>query len=614
MRFFFLLIIGCALYPLTAQNEIQWAIQGKTKHLSNIVEVALLANGDGIFCGDHDSLVQFGPYAFEGPRHRSSSGSTRTSAYIGRISPQGILKWVKQIATADNGLFVSDMAVGPKGNIWLSASCAGTIKFIDGNEFQLAEMGFLIAKVSPEGNLLWGRAYDGLGSKMHYYHLEPRKDGNCFILANHESGIFGKSTLPRAGSGQYAQYLGLIDALGKPLWAHSLGGPGGKITAMDMDLDKDGNVLIAGHFRAVADVKIVDERNGSARGTALLKPPGIQNSKSGEPSNLMRAFLGRYDKNTGKPLEVHLYGGAKMCNITAIKADSKGNVYLGLALYGEDLEIGGKTVPAYPGNDITMVIAKLNKDWRCLWYKSFLKSKSDYVNDFSLDGNKLYAACMIAQGNLSMDEVSVSSSGLWSGVILKMSTLDGYCFQDFHWAVGTAKCVEIRNGEGYAGGWFHYTTSIAGERFAVGERGQFNAVLCRISSEDQSEPIDSTPLVILDTSLSRAVETQHQIIVENERINLTIWDEKEVDGDIISIRFNNEWVIRNYTLSASPKTFTLKTQSGIINSIEMFAEDVGRIPPATTAMIISDGARNHKVSLRSSPELNGRIEIQWKPK
>ena len=331
----------------------------------------------------------------------------------------------------------------------------------------------------------------------------------------------------------------------------------------------------------------------------------------------MQAFLGLYDKNSGRPIEVHLYGGNDMCNITALKADDKGNVYLGLALYGEDVTIGGKTIPAYDSRDVTMAIVKLDANFKCVWYKSFLKAKSDFVNDFSLDGNKLYAACMVAQGNLQKDEVNFTGRGFWTGAVLKMSTLDGYCFEAYHWSVGTAKTVEIINGEGYAGGWFHSTIAMGGERFSAGSSGHFNALFCRISSSDDAEPLDTalgdtTPVLMPDTSLNRVAETQHQIEVENQNISLTIWDEKEVDGDIISIRFNDQWVIRNYTLSATPKTFNLQAKAGQVNYIEMFAEDVGRIPPATTAMIVSDGNRNHKVSLRSTPETNGRIEIQWK--
>lgn len=618
MRFAFSFLLSLCFLLVHAQDEIQWGLQGKTEHGSTLTEVGILPDGDGIFCGSHDSLVHFGPYNFRGPKHRTSSGSTSTSAYIGRVSPKRDIKWVKQVATADEGLYVSDLAIGPRGNIWLSASAEGNIRFMDGSEAELLEMGLLVAKLSPEGDLIWGRVYSGLGTKMHYYHVEPRKDGKCFVLANHDSGSFGNSILPKAGSGQYSQYIGLIDARGKPLWAHSMGGEYGKITAMDVGLNKDGNLVVAGHFRAIADEKLIDERTGLGKGRSIIKTKAGDNNRGSPNPPVMQAFLGLYDKNTGEPIEVHLYGGNDMCNITALKADGKGNIYLGLALYGEDVTIGGKTIPAYDSRDVTMAIVKLNSDWKCVWYKSFVKPKSDFVNDFSLDGNKLYAACLIAPGKLIMDEVNFTASGLWTGAILKMSTLDGYCFQDYRWSLGSAKTIEIRNGEGYAGGWFHASIGMGGERFTAGKSGHYNALFCRISGAESDEPIDSIPVDTLppplaDTVLNRVAETQHQIEVQNQSLKLTIWDEKEVDGDIISIRFNDEWVVRNYTLSGTPKTFTLKAKAGQINYIEMFAEDVGRIPPATTAMIISDGSQNHKVSLRSTPETNGRIEIQWKP-
>lgn len=617
MRSILLLTFLFTVKLLYAQDSIAWAIQGKTNHLSEIREIAIAKNGDGIFCGSHDSLVSFGDFKFRGPRHRSSSGSTKTSAYIGRVAPDKSLKWVKQVAFADEGVYVSDLKLDKEDNIYLSASVEGNITFMDGRTHYLPQMGIMVAKLNPNGDLIWARAYSGLGTRVHFYNVLPRADGKCYILANHGGGNFGPSTLAPGGEGQYSQYIGLVDEKGEPLWAKSIGGRGGKITASDITYDAEGNLLICGNFRYMDVPNITDERVERPQKDVKIETKisaGAVGSDvtqvSGSHGNI-QAFIGKYDPNTGEALDVHIYGNSKMNNVTAITADAQGNIYAALNLYGEDLYIGGKVVPDY-GNT-TMAIVKLDRNWKCIWYKSFDSPGADHIDDLHLDGKKLYAAALISGSKLRVDDVNYNKIGMWGAGVLRLNVQNGFVENIEHWEVGRANCVAMKEGQGYAGGWFHYSMMLAGERFDVGKSGQFNAILVRLGSTEVEEEKDSLIVEIPDSLDQRPAETQHQIEVFREDISISLWDDQEVDGDIISLKFNGEWVLRDYSLTAIPKILKLKVKPGEVNYFEMFALDEGSIPPATTALIISDGIRNHKVSLRSNPEVNGRVEIVWRP-
>ncbi len=609
-----LIMLFATLNSLKGQDSIAWGLQGKTKHLSNIQEVAILENGDAVFCGGHDSLITFGDYSFRGPRDKSSTGATRTSAYVGRISDEKEIRWVKQVAYADGGVYVSDLELDAFGNIYISASAGGIVHFGDGHSQNLGATGMLIAKLSPEGEFIWGRAYSGLGAKVHFYHVLPRRDGKCYVLGNHGGGTFGSSRLPAGGDGQYSQYLGLVDDKGNPLWAESIGGSGGRITATDICFSADRQVLICGNYRNIHIDNVVDESLGLAKEDTKIKTKitagsiGVPLTSLSSSNGLVQAFIGKFNRDNGKPIEVHVYGGKKMSNITSLASDEEGNIYAGLSLYGEDLKIGGSIVHANSGT--TMAIAKLDKDWNCVWHKSFDSPGADYVNDLSLDGQKLYAAALVAGSKLNTDDAIYTATGIWSGALIRINPNTGFAENVEHWEPGSALCIAMRDGKGYAGGWFHNSIHLAGETFTVGKEGQFNAILVRFGPPEEDP--DTSLVAEVDTLDERRAEVQGQIEVFREDITITFWDDQEVDNDIISLKYNEAWLIKNYTLSATPKTIRLKVKPGISNHLEMIAISEGRIPPATTAIIISDGIRNHKLSLRSNPKTNGRIEIVWK--
>gem|GEM_PF-5105336 len=600
-----------------AQDSIAWALQGKTQHLSNIQEIAIMKNGDAVFCGGHDSLITFGDFAFRGPKHTRSSGATRTSAYIGRIAPDKTIRWVKQIATGTAGIYVHDLEIDEEENIYISASSSGNIRFSDGTMMSQPSTGMLVAKTNSQGDLIWGRAYDGLGTKVHSYHVLPRSDGKCYVLGGHGSGTFGPSTLPMGGEGQFSQFLGLVDEMGNPLWAESIGGSKGQITATDMAYDQNGDVLVCGNYRYMDVPNIIDEST-APDGEPIPIDTKMSSGDVGATISTIKtsrgsvqAFIGRYDKSNGRSKEVRVYGNGKMTNATAIITDKKGNIYVGLSLYNStDLKVGGTLIPAHSGT--TMALAKLNPEMRCLWYKSFDSPGADFIDDLSLDGKYVYAATMIDGCKLKVDEVNYSASGMWGGAVLKMRNSDGYVEHLEHWETGRAICVAFKDGNGYAGGWFHYSMTLAGEYFEVGQHGQFNAILIHMGSTEREEEVDSIP-VEADTLLASITETQHRLVVRKGDITVRLWDDQEVDGDIISLKLNEDWVLREHKLTARPKVLKLKLNPGESNFIEMLALSLGRIPPATVAISITDGVRSYQVSLRSSPEINGQIQIVWEP-
>ena len=613
-----------------SQKSMQWGLQGKSEHLTDITELAIMENGDAAFIGGHDSLVTFGKYQFRGPKHGSSSGATRTSLYAGRVSAQKKIRWMLQVATGTHGVYPADMHLDGQNNLWIIASCEGTIKFADGHTENQSGMGMLLAKVSPEGQLIWGRTYSGLGTHVHMYQVLPRSDGKCYVLGNHGHGTFGDSKIPGGGSGQYSQYIGLVDSQGTPLWGKSIGGPGGKITANDVTFDENENLIISGNYRYINTPKVIDESGGvKASNVTPETQLGAGNVGSavtsiGSSSGSVQAFIGRYDRDTGEPIEVHAYGGESMSNASAIAYDADGSMYVSFGLYGP-ITIKGKTIPVKKKPN-TMVMAKLSKDWELVWYRIFDNSQAAHGRDLCIDGRYIYLACMTSKGKLKVDDVTLTTKGLWSGVALKFDKTTGRCVWGDEWQVGSGTCIDMKDNTGYIGGWFHYETKIGKDNLKVGQDGQFNAVLIGYEPPEEEEdtltdPPLTEPVATIEpepepepvlTKEERKIESQHVIEVTSREIEIQLWDDQRIDGDIISIRYDGKWILDHFELSGSPKTIKIQVKTDGPGYFEMFSEDVGSIPPTTTAVKIIDGKQTHKLALRSTPKSNGAIEIRLK--
>jgi hypothetical protein len=106
-----------------------------------------------------------------------------------------------------------------------------------------------------------------------------------------------------------------------------------------------------------------------------------------------------------------------------------------------------------------------------------------------------------------------------------------------------------------------------------------------------------------------------EIEVESDSLSVDFYDNGEVDGDSISIFYNNQLVAFNRILSTRAIHFKLALDSTReVNEVTMFADNLGSIPPNTALMMIEDGRKRHEVRLSSSLEKNATIRIRKKIK
>ncbi|MBL7721795.1 MAG: hypothetical protein JNK98_07370 [Chitinophagaceae bacterium] len=107
--------------------------------------------------------------------------------------------------------------------------------------------------------------------------------------------------------------------------------------------------------------------------------------------------------------------------------------------------------------------------------------------------------------------------------------------------------------------------------------------------------------------------TIKEIEVESDSIRVDIYDNGEIDGDIVSIFYNQNLILNNQKLTHKSVKIDLRLDSSLAaNELSMFAENLGLIPPNTALMVIQDGKNRHEVRVSSNLEKNATIKIRKK--
>jgi hypothetical protein len=111
----------------------------------------------------------------------------------------------------------------------------------------------------------------------------------------------------------------------------------------------------------------------------------------------------------------------------------------------------------------------------------------------------------------------------------------------------------------------------------------------------------------------RKATGNHVYDIESDSVRLSFYDNGEIDGDSISVFVNNNLVLSHQGLAAKAFNLYLRLDSTRdVNEISMFAENLGRIPPNTALMVLTDGKNRYEVFMSSSLTENATIELRRK--
>lgn len=110
----------------------------------------------------------------------------------------------------------------------------------------------------------------------------------------------------------------------------------------------------------------------------------------------------------------------------------------------------------------------------------------------------------------------------------------------------------------------------------------------------------------------RRFTIQESVSVSDSHVKLFVWDKNRVDGDRVSLYVNGELIEENFIVTKTKKEISLNLEPGK-NIIVLHALNLGKIPPNTSAMSISDGSKAKIVTIVSDLKKSGALEIIYDP-
>ena len=115
-------------------------------------------------------------------------------------------------------------------------------------------------------------------------------------------------------------------------------------------------------------------------------------------------------------------------------------------------------------------------------------------------------------------------------------------------------------------------------------------------------------------SQTRARENEliKTLTVRNEEVIVKLYDNGEIDDDTISVYLDNNLVLSSKRLSTTPLTINLKmSEDNSEHVLVMVAENLGKIPPNTSLMIVNDGDKRYEVRITSTEQKNAMVRFRY---
>jgi len=103
------------------------------------------------------------------------------------------------------------------------------------------------------------------------------------------------------------------------------------------------------------------------------------------------------------------------------------------------------------------------------------------------------------------------------------------------------------------------------------------------------------------------------IEVSAATIKVEIYDNGQIDGDVVSIFLNEKQLISSKMLTAQPITIQIKVEDNEDEyDLIMYAESLGSIPPNTALMVVTTPTQRYEINISSNEQTSGAIRFKLK--
>jgi hypothetical protein len=125
-------------------------------------------------------------------------------------------------------------------------------------------------------------------------------------------------------------------------------------------------------------------------------------------------------------------------------------------------------------------------------------------------------------------------------------------------------------------------------------------------------PVLPHPVPVLPTGYNeRKVEVVRTIPVNTDSITIRVYDNGVVDGDIVSVVYNDKTVIDKLSLTSKAFTIKIPVNAESINTIVFHAHNLGEFPPNTAKLEIIHGNKREELTISSDYTISSSVIIVY---
>ena len=134
-----------------------------------------------------------------------------------------------------------------------------------------------------------------------------------------------------------------------------------------------------------------------------------------------------------------------------------------------------------------------------------------------------------------------------------------------------------------------------------------------IEEAKPKEELKADPVIVPSILKTRENALVRTIYTDAKEISISIYDNGEIDDDTVSVYLDNRLVLARKRLTASPLSIKIKiNEDNPQHDLVMVAENLGRIPPNTSLMIVNAGDKRYEVRITSNEQKNALVRFYYK--
>lgn len=110
---------------------------------------------------------------------------------------------------------------------------------------------------------------------------------------------------------------------------------------------------------------------------------------------------------------------------------------------------------------------------------------------------------------------------------------------------------------------------------------------------------------------NRQKDLVQTIAIDTSFIKIELYDNAEIDDDTVSVFLNNTLLLYKKRLTSKPLVLHVNVFPNTDYELMMYAENLGRIPPNTSLMVITAGRKRYQLHVSSSEQKSAVVRFKY---